>query len=32
VVEPAAFGHGWLIVGRPAPARMVLDFIRAAGS
>ena len=32
VVEPAAFGHGWLIVDRPVPARMVLAFIRAAGS
>ncbi len=32
IVEPAAFGHGWLIVDRPEPARTVLAFIRAARS
>jgi dienelactone hydrolase len=29
IVEPAAFGHGWVMVDRAALARLVLAFIRA---
>jgi dienelactone hydrolase len=32
IVEPAAFGHGWLMVSRESLARRVLAFVRSAGA
>jgi pimeloyl-ACP methyl ester carboxylesterase len=31
IVEPASFGHGWVMVGRASLARRVLAFVRTAG-